>query len=298
MGAENPPRSCKFHLRRITSDNKLPMSKETYSDLENIACRIRGRIVEMSHESSTTHIGSSLSCVDILVAAYWGALSIDPQNPTDPHRDRLIFSKGHAATALYVALWKRGFFGDDLFYSFAKPGSRLPEHPSPGCAPGVESAAGSLGHGLPLGLGIALAGNIQKQSGRVYVVMSDGECNEGSVWEAAMLAPAHKLENLAAIVDFNRWQATGRSEEVTSLSPLKSKFEAFGWSGYDVDGHDIGELVSVLKNVPDGTGKPVAIIAHTVKGKGISFMEDDNNWHYRIPSQDEVKAALTELGLL
>lgn len=267
-------------------------------DLETISRRIRGKLVEMSHEAHTPHLGSSLSCVDILVAAYWGVLNIDPQNPTDPDRDRLIFSKGHAATTLYVTLGLRGFFSDDFLSTYAKDGGPLPEHPSPGCAPGVEVAAGSLGHGLSLGLGMALAGHIQKRTYRVYVVMSDGECNEGSVWEAAMLAPAHNLENLVAIVDFNRWQATGRSELVTSLSPLRDKWEAFGWSGHDVDGHDVGALVDVLKKVPDGSGKPVAVIAHTVKGKGVSFMEDDNNWHYRIPTVDEVKTALTELGLL
>ena len=127
--------------------------------------------------------------------------------------------------------------------------------------------------------------------------MSDGECNEGSVWEAAMLAPALNLENLVLVVDFNRWQATGRSQEITAISPLKDKFEAFGWSSYDVDGHDINALINVLKNVPDGSGSPVAVIAHTIKGKGISFMEDDNNWHYRIPNEEEVKASLMELGL-
>jgi transketolase len=145
---------------------------------------------------------------------------------------------------------------------------------------------------------MALAGRIQGRSYRVFVVMSDGECNEGSVWEAAMFAPAHRLENVAAIIDFNRWQATGRSEEVMALQPLKAKWEAFGWSASDLDGHDMAALVDALRNVPDGSGKPVALISHTVKGKGVSFMEDDNNWHYRIPTADEVRAAHQELGLL
>jgi len=272
--------------------------KVDFLELESIAKRIRRKLVEMSHEARTPHLGSSLSCVDIMVAAYWGVLKIDPQNSTDSNRDRLIFSKGHAATTLYVTLALRGFFSDEYLGMYAKEGGKLPEHPSPRCAPGVEVAAGSLGHGLSLGLGVALAGRIQKRFCRVYVVMSDGECNEGSVWEAAMLAPAQRLENLVAIVDFNRWQATGRSEKITSLSPLKDKWEAFGWSGYDVDGHHIGALVDVLKNVPDGTGKPVAVIAHTIKGKGVSFMEDDNNWHYRIPNADETKSALSELDSL
>lgn len=273
------------------------MSK-SISDLELISRRIRGELVKISHRAHTPHLGSSLSCVDILVAAYWEVLNIDPENPTDPNRDRLILSKGHAATALYLALNMSGFISNDILKTYAQPGGALPEHPIQGAAPGIEVTSGSLGHGLSMGLGMALAAEIHKSEYRVYVVMSDGECNEGSVWEAAMLAPAHKLENLVAIIDFNRWQATDRSKEVTSLWPLKDKFEAFGWSGCDVDGHDINVLVDVLKNIPNGSGKPVAVIAHTVKGKGVSFMEDDNNWHYRIPNKVEVKAALKELGLL
>lgn len=272
--------------------------KNSISELESIARGIRGRIVEMSHQSGTAHIGSSLSCVDILVAAYWGFLRIDPEHPDHPERDRLIFSKGHAASALYIALSHRGFFPEKLLATFAQDGEHLPEHPSPRCAPGVEVASGSLGHGLPLGLGMALSAQIQNRNYCVYVVMSDGECNEGSVWEAAMLAPTHKLERLVAIVDFNRWQATGRSEEITFLAPIRNKFEAFGWSAYDVDGHDIHSLIEVLGNIPDGTGKPVAVIAHTIKGKGVSFMEDDNNWHYRIPNYQEVTTAKKELGLI
>jgi transketolase len=163
--------------------------------------------------------------------------------------------------------------------------------------PGVEAATGSLGHGLPIGIGMAVAGRIRREDYRVFVLMSDGECNEGSVWEAAMFAPAQRLENLAVIVDFNKWQATGRSEEVMALQPLRAKWEAFGWSASEVDGHDVASLVQALRRVPDGSGKPVAIIANTVKGKGVSFMEDDNNWHYRIPTADEVTAAARELGL-
>jgi transketolase len=264
-------------------------------DLESMASMIRAKIVELSHETRTPHLGSSLSCVDILVASYWGILNLDPELPGDPERDRFLLSKGHAASALYVTLWKRGFFGDELLNSFAKPGGCLPEHPSPACAPGIEVASGSLGHGLALGLGMALAGTIQKRDYRVFVLMSDGECNEGSVWEAAMLAPAHGLGNLVAIIDFNRWQATGRSEEVMSLSPLKEKWESFGWRAYEVNGHDVCALIDLLKPIPRGLTRPTAVIAHTVKGKGVSFMEDDNNWHYRIPTADEVSLALEEL---
>jgi len=269
----------------------------TLAELETIACRIRGRLVQMSHQARTPHLGSSLSCVELVVAAYWDALRIDPQNPTDPQRDRFILSKGHAATTLYAALAERGFFGVDVLETFNQNGAVLAEHPSLNTVPGVEAATGSLGHGLGLGVGMALAGRIQKQSYRVCVVLSDGECNEGSTWEAALYAPAQGLDNLIALIDFNKWQATGRSEEITALQPLKEKWAAFGWSAYEIDGNDMGAVVATLRNFPDGSGKPVAVVAHTVKGRGVSFMEDDNNWHYRIPSAEEVALAHQELGL-
>lgn len=266
--------------------------------LEATAREIRGQLVEMSHKARTPHLGSSLSCVDILVAAYWGSLAIDPKRPDAVDRDRFILSKGHAATTLYATLAEAGFFPKQLLETYAKPGSKLAEHPSAGCVAGVEVATGSLGHGLSLGLGMALAGRIQKQNYRIFVVMSDGECNEGSVWEAAMFAPAQKLDNVVAIVDYNKWQATGRSNEIMALHPLRQKWEAFGWSAYEVDGHDMSALVDLLRNVPDGSGKPVAIVANTVKAKGVSFMEDDNNWHYRIPTAEEVEKAKQEIGVL
>ena len=267
-------------------------------ELEATARKIRGKIVELSHKARTAHLGSSLSCTDILVAAYWGSLKIDPQDSENPDRDRFILSKGHAATTLYATLAAAGFFPQELLDTYAEPGSNLPEHPSVKCVPGVEVATGSLGHGLSVGIGMALAGRIQKRSYRVFVTMSDGECNEGSVWEAAMFAPAQKLDNLVAIVDYNKWQATGRSNEIMALHPLKEKWEAFGWSTYELDGHDMKALVDTLRNVPDGSGKPVAIVAHTVKGKGVSFMEDDNNWHYRVPTAEEVEKAKVELQLV
>lgn len=268
-----------------------------FEQLQHITREIRGRLVELSHGTGAPHLGSSLSCVDILVAAYWTCLAIDPTRPDDPRRDRLLFSKGHAATTLYVTLAYRGFFPMALLDTFAQPGSTLSEHPNAHCAPGVEMASGSLGHGLPIGLGMALAARIQGQRYRVYVVMSDGECNEGSVWEAALLAPAHRLENVCVVIDYNKWQATGRSDQVTALQPLRQKWEAFGWSSYEADGHDLRALSLLLNRVPDGTGKPVAVVAHTVKGKGVSFMEDNNDWHYRIPSAEELRKAKQELRL-
>src|SRR5262249_30122446 len=233
------------------------------TELEAIACRVRGKVIELSHTAGTPHLGSSLSCVDILVAAYWGGvLAVDPKRPDDPARDRFLLSKGHAATALYSTLAHRGFFPLELLDSYMEPGSCLAEQPSPGCAPGVEVATGSLGHGLSLGVGMALAGRIRGEPYRVFVVLSDGECNEGSVWEAALFAPIHRLDKLVAIVDYNKWQATGRSNETMALSPFREKWEAFGWSAYELDGHNLGALVEALRNVPDGSGKPIAIVAH------------------------------------
>lgn len=267
------------------------------AELDAISRRIRAKLVEMSHKARTPHLGSSLSCVDIIVAAYWGALSIDPHQPDAPDRDRFILSKGHAAPTLYAALAYRGFFPADLLDTYTEDGGHLAEHPGPHCVPGVEAATGSLGHGLSLGLGIALAARLQGRSHCVYVCMSDGECNEGSVWEAAMFAAAQALDNVAVIIDYNKWQATGRSNEIMALSPLREKWESFGWSASEVDGHDLSALVRALTNVPDRSGKPVAIIAHTIKGKGISFMEDDNNWHYRSPNESELSQAKMELGV-
>jgi transketolase len=280
---------------RLSHDRKGAAPPENEQDTLCIARQIRTRVVEMSHRAGTPHLGSALSCIDILVAAYWHAVRIDPHRPDDPGRDRFLFSKGHAASALYATLALRGFFAEELLDTYAEAGSALGEHPSPDL-PGIEVAAGSLGHGLSLGLGMALAARINQHSYRVFVLMSDGECNEGSVWEAALLAPAQRLDRLAVVIDYNKWQATGRSNEVMALDPLRAKWQAFGWSAREVDGHDSDSLAAALKNVPDGSGKPVAIIAHTIKGRGVSFMEDDNNWHYRVPTWDEVGLAKMELG--
>ncbi len=266
-------------------------------EMEAIAREIRGQVVQMSHAKKTPHLGSSLSCVDIVVAAYWGLLRIDPQDPWDPGRDRFILSKGHAATTLYAALARRGYYDPSVLETYNQDGGHLAEHPCLRCVPGVEASTGSLGHGLPLALGMALAQRIRGPQYRCFVLMSDGECEEGTVWEAALFAAAQKIDNVAAIIDYNKWQATGRSDEIMALSPLVDKWRAFGWSTCELDGHDIASLLTALETVPDGSGKPLAIVAHTVKGKGVSFMEDDNNWHYRTPTADELEAARKELGL-
>ncbi len=272
------------------------------NDLSLIASKIRGRLVQLAHQRGVAHLGSALSCVDILVELYWRQLSIDPVDPHHPERDVFLLSKGHAATALYITLSMRGFFPEEWLGSVGTPGASLGEQPIPRVVPGVEAATGSLGHGLPLAIGFAVADRISRQSSRAgrrfVVLMSDGECNEGSVWEAAMMAPAQELGLLTVVVDHNKWQATDRTRNVLSLEPLADKFSAFGWATKEVDGHDFEQLHDALSPTRHGSSIPTAIIAHTVKGKGISFMEDDNNWHYRIPDAEEVGRAHRELGLI
>jgi transketolase len=278
------------------SANNPNKAEEKFVSLLAVSAKIRGRIIQLSHQGKTPHLGSSLSFVELLVYLYWNFLEISPQQINAPDRDRFILSKGHGITTLYSVLAERGFFASELFDDYAQKGSPLPEHPSPHCVPGIEAATGSLGHGLSIATGIALASKMNGISYNVVTLLSDGECNEGSTWEAALLAPAHHLNNLIAIVDFNKWQATGRSSEITALEPLEKKFEAFGWSSTRIDGHNFGQIQSALATAKK-SDKPFAIIADTIKGKGIKMMEDDNNWHYRIPSKEEVVSAFEELGI-
>jgi transketolase len=276
----------------------LAAMKMEVPHLEKLAREMRARIIENSHKTQTPHLGSCLSCVDILVAAYFHVLNIDAADPANPDRDRFILSKGHGAAALFPVLATRGFYPESLLDNYGEDGSLFAEHPpTPSHLAGIEAATGSLGHGMPMGLGMALAGRIQNRIFNVVALVSDGECNEGSIWEAAMLAASQKVERLCVVVDFNKWQATGRSREVLALDPLVDKWRAFGWSAVEADGHDMAGLVKLLSSVPDGSGRPRVIVAHTVKGKGVSFMEDDNNWHYRIPKAEEVAAAKRELGV-
>jgi len=271
------------------------MDTPTPDELALLARRIRLRLIRMSHEAKSAHLGGALSCVDLLVALYWRILRIDPLHPDQADRDRLVFSKGHAVSALYTVLAARGYLPENALSRYNVTGSGLPEQPCPGATPGVEWATGSLGHGLGVGLGFALASSLASNSYATYVLMSDGECQEGSVWEAAMLAPRLPISPLTAIVDFNGWQATGRSRDIMQMEPLARKFESFGWNAVEIDGHDYGALLQAL--APVGDGCPRAIIAHTIKGKGASFIEDDNNWHYRSPNAEEVTRAAIEIGV-
>jgi transketolase len=266
--------------------------------LKKRAAQLRGKVIELSHAAQAAHLASSLSCCDIIAAAYWSVLNVDPAQPRNPLRDRFILSKGHAAAALYSALAFKGFFPVEELQTYCQDGGRLAEHPPANILPGVEAATGSLGHGLPIGCGMALAGRIRGETYRIFALLSDGENNEGSVWEAAMFAAAQKLDNLCVIVDYNKWQATARSNDTLMLAPLRDKWAAFGWDAREIDGHDVEALAAAMRNVPNGSDKPVALVAHTIKGKGVSFMEDDNNWHYRAPTADEVVKAHRELGLI
>jgi transketolase len=273
------------------------LSPTDIAALEHRSRTLRFRVVRTSHLSGTPHLGSCLSCLDLLTYFYWNVLKVDPKNPTDPNRDRFILSKGHAAPALFQVLAERGYFPVSDLENYGDDGSLFGEHPpTPSHLPGIEAATGSLGHGLPIGLGMALAARITGAPYRVYAVLSDGECNEGSVWEAAMLAGAQKVSNLTIAIDYNKWQATGRSNEVLALAPLADKWRAFGWCVTEIDGHDFAQLSDAIAR-HDNDPRPKAIIANTIKGRGVSFMEDDNNWHYRIPSADEVRKAAVELRI-
>lgn len=233
---------------------------------------------------------------EILAVLYGGALRIDPDRPTDPGRDRLILSKGHACAGLYAALAERGFFPIDWLESFYSNGARLAGHATAGDIPGIEVSTGSLGHGLPIACGMAKAAKIDGDGYRIVALLSDGECDEGSNWEAALFAPHHRLDNLVAIVDYNKIQSLGSTAEVLGLEPLADKWRSFGWSVREVDGHDLGIVRETLESLPFEEGRPSCIVAHTIKGKGVSFMEGELLWHYRTPQGSEYSAALLELG--
>lgn len=269
---------------------------ESITDLTRRARTIRSATVRMAHGGRTPHVASALSCVEILVALYFRIMRIGPDASPSEDRDRFILSKGHGCMSYYATLAERGYFSHSLLATYATNGSRLAEHPSPQGVPGIEVATGSLGHGLAFGAGLTLAGKIDGRAGRTFVLLSDGECDEGTVWEAAMFSAAQRLDNLIAIVDYNKLQAMGRSTEITALEPFADKWRAFGWATREVSGHDLGAIVDGLEQLPWNPGQPSVLIAHTVKGKGVSFMEDEVEWHYRPPSDDDLARALDEIG--
>ena len=270
----------------------------TLREIKTRTTIIRRHVVQMAAEAKTSHVGSALSCVDILCALYFRVMKTHPQKWDEPDYDRFILSKGHGVMAWFATLAERDFFDVSLLKEYAVDGGRLGEHPDHGTVPGIKVTTGSLGHGLSVGLGMAIVKKIDQSPSRIFVVLSDGECNEGSVWEAVMYAAHQKLDNLVVIIDFNKMQAMGRSPEVNAIEPLAEKWKAFGWAVEEVDGHNIENMVTTLERIPFMKGKPSVVIAHTVLGKGVSFMEDDLLWHYQIPSAEQVKQAFEELKLL
>ncbi|KAA9159664.1 transketolase [Amycolatopsis acidicola] len=260
-----------------------------------MAHRLRRHIVELATHSPGAHVGGSMSSVEILtVLLFDDVLRVDPARPDWPERDFLIYSKGHSSASLYAALAERGFFPIDELAGYKTPGSRFAGHPSRSI-PGVELATGSLGHGLPVGTGLALAGAYDRANYRVFVVLGDGECQEGSVWESAMAAGHYRLDNLVAIVDRNGFQEDGPTEEIMRLEPFADKWRSFGWEVTEVDGHDVGDLSAALHKVPAATGKPTCLVAHTEKGHGLSFTSNTHLWHYGKFTEAQYEQALGEL---
>lgn len=260
-----------------------------------LARAIRRHVLRMTHRAGSSHVGSCLSIADLLAVLYGEWLQVDPARPGDPDRDRFILSKGHACAALYAVLAERGFFPIDWLDTFYADGSRLLGHVAHTAAPGIEVSTGSLGHGLALGCGMAMTARIDGRPSRAVVLMSDGECDEGSVWEAALFAAHQRLENLTAVVDCNGLQGLGEIDQVLGLEPFADKWRSFGWGVEEIDGHDCEAIRRTLAAVPFEPGRPTCIIARTVKGKGVSFMENQVPWHYRSPTSDELVVALREI---
>lgn len=266
-----------------------------YKEVSQLARRIRLRSLRMIDRARSSHVGSAFSMADLLAVLYSGILRVDPSRPDWPDRDRFVLSKGHAAAPLYAVLAERGFFPAAWLDDFYLDGSHLAGHASHSGVPGVEISTGSLGHGLPIACGMAVAGKKDQKSYRVFALLSDGECDEGSTWEAALFAPHHGLDNLVVIVDYNKIQSLGTVREVLDLEPFADKWRAFGWAVEEIDGHNIEQIETVLSKVPLAPGKPTCAVAHTIKGKGVSFMENKLLWHYRSPDREEMAKALVEL---
>ena len=259
------------------------------------AARIRAHALRMASSANSSHIASALSIADILSVLYTQILRVDPANPDWPDRDRLVLSKGHATSILYATLAERGFFPLDWLPTYCKEGSKLLAHVSHH-VPGVEVSTGSLGHGLPIACGMALAAKRDDRPNRTFVVVSDGELDEGSCWEAILFAGHQRLSNLTAIVDYNKIQSFGTVKDVLDLDPLADKWKAFHWDTVEIDGHDLSQLQETLSRLPLNPDRPTAIIAHTIKGKGVSFMENRLEWHYRAPNPSQLDLALKEIG--
>ena len=272
------------------------MDATVRKQLERTACKVRMGVVEGVHSAKSGHPGGSLSICDLLTYLYFAKMHVDPKNPKMEDRDRLVLSKGHCAPGLYSVLAERGFFDKEELKSLRHTGALLQGHPDMKHIPGVDMTTGSLGQGISAACGMALSGKIGEKSYKVYAILGDGESEEGQVWEAAMFAAHYKLDNLVAIVDNNGLQIDGKITDVMSPVPLDQKFEAFGWYVINVDAHDMDELEKAFNEAENISGKPVAIIQHSVKGKGVSFMENQVGWHGKAPNDDEYKQAMDELN--
>ena len=264
-------------------------------ELENIAKKTRINIIEEVYSATSGHPGSSLSCVEILTVLYFNQMNISPESPKMEHRDKLVLSKGHASPALYSVLAQRGYFSIDELKDFRKLGSRLQGHPDMKKLPGIDMSSGSLGQGLSSACGMAMANKLKKDNSRVYCIVGDGEIEEGQIWEAAMTASHYQLDNLCVIVDNNNLQIDGKIEEVINPYPIDKKFQSFGFEVLKTDGNNVKELIEAFDKARTIKDKPTVIIARTIKGKGISFMEDKAEWHGKAPSADEYKQAIEEL---
>jgi len=271
------------------------ISEETIANLKKQATILRRHVLRMTHNVQSGHPGGSLSCADIVTALYFHILRVDPQHPRSPDRDRFVMSKGHACPVWYAALAERGFFPVDELLTFRKIDSRLQGHPELGTTPGIENAAGAEGQGLSFSVGLALAARLDHAPWRVYCLMGDGEQDVGQTWEAAMAAAKYGLDNLTAIIDRNGIQQEGRTEDVMPLEPLAEKWEAFNWHVLNIDGHDFRQILSAIEEAQRTKGRPTVIIARTVKGKGVSFMENKIKYHGAATSDEELRQALAEL---
>jgi transketolase len=274
------------------------MKNRDIPTLTEIARQVRIDIVQMLHESGSGHPGGSLSATDLLVGLFFGKMKLDPRQPFWPERDRFVLSKGHGAPAYYTVLAHLGYFPRQELMTLRKFDSCLQGHPDCRCTPGVEVCTGSLGQGLSLANGMALANRLDGNPARVYVMLGDGELQEGQVWEAAMTAAHYKLDNLTAIVDNNRLQIDGFVSEIMNIEPLTAKWLAFGWHGIEIDGHDLGAILQALDEAEQVKGRPSVIVAQTIKGKGVSIFENKAEYHGVAPSTEELAVALRDLGAL
>jgi transketolase len=269
---------------------------DKYKDLEVIANNMRINIINMVNEAQSGHPGGSLSICEIVTALYFKEMNIDPKNPNWENRDRFVLSKGHAAPVLYAALAEKGYFPKEELMSLRKIDSMLQGHPDMKGIPGVDMTTGSLGQGLSAANGIALAGKIDKKDYRVFAIIGDGESQEGIIWESAMFAAHHKLDNITVFLDHNGLQIDGPNEEVMSIEPIGDKFKAFGWHVINIDGHSFEEIFEAIDEAKNTKGKPTMIVAKTIKGKGVSFMENQVGWHGKAPSEEQTIQAIEELG--